>query len=134
VLVVDATVTLAAAAASKGFEHFADPDLVAPPLMWSEARSVLHEMARRGELGAREARRVRRALERAPVAEQGHPQLGDAAWDVAERLGLVRTYAAEYVALARLLGCPLVTLDAEIRIRARRLCQIVGPAELPAMP
>jgi predicted nucleic acid-binding protein len=130
VLVVDATAALAAAAADDGFQELVDPDLVAPPLMWSEARSVLHEMARRGELSAREARRIRRTLEGAPIAEQGHPQLGDAAWDVAERLGLVRTYAAEYVALARLLGCPLVTLDAALQARARRLCVILGPADL----
>jgi predicted nucleic acid-binding protein len=129
-LVVDATVVLAASAARAGFAHFHDPDLVAPPLMWSEARSVLHEMARRGELQAPAARRLRRAVDRAPIAEQGHPQLGEAAWDAAERMGLVRTYAAEYVALARLLGCPLVTLDATVRARARRIAVVIGPDEL----
>jgi predicted nucleic acid-binding protein len=129
-LVLDATVVLAACAAPRGFDYFTDQDLVAPPLMWSEARSVLHEMARRGELPATHARRLRRAVERIPVAEQAHPQLGEAAWDIADRLGLARTYAAEYIALARLLGCPLVTLDAEIRERARRLVVVIGPSEL----
>lgn len=127
-LVVDPTVVLAACAAEgDGFAVFADPDLVAPPLMWSEARSVLHEMARRGELSAAEARRMRRAVDRAPVAEQPHPDLGAETWDVADRLGLTRTYAAEYVALARLLGCPLLTLDAELATRARRLAQVTAP-------
>jgi predicted nucleic acid-binding protein len=127
-LVVDPTVVLAACAAEgDGFAVFDDPDLVAPPLLWSEARSVLHEMARRGELTAAEARRMRRAVDRAPVAEQPHPDLGAEAWDVADRLGLVRTHAAEYVALARLLGCPLVTLDGEVAERARRLAQITAP-------
>ena len=129
-LVVDATVVLAACAADDGFAHFADPDLVAPPLMWSEARAVLHEMARRGDLKAAQARRMRRAVDRAPVAEQGHPSLGETSWDIADRMGLSRTYAAEYVALARLLGCRLVTLDAELARRARRLAVVVGPAEL----
>jgi predicted nucleic acid-binding protein len=129
-LVVDATVVLAACAAEDGFAHFADPDLVAPPLMWSEARAVLHEMARRGDLKAAQARRMRRAVDRAPVAEQGHPSLGETSWDIADRMGLSRTYAAEYVALARLLGCRLVTLDAELARRARRLAVVVGPAEL----
>ena len=129
-LVVDATVVLAACAADDGFAHFADPDLVAPPLMWSEARAVLHELARRGDLPAAQARRMRRAVDRVPVAEQGHPSLGETSWDIADRLGRSRTYAAEYVALARLLGCRLVTLDAEIARRARRLAVVVGPAEL----
>ena len=131
-LVVDASVALAACAATRGFAYFSDPDLVAPPLMWSEARSVLHEMARRGELPAAQARRLRRAIDRAPITEQVHPQLGEAAWDAADRMGLVRTYAAEYVALARLLGCPLVTLDGELQQRARRLAVVLGPAELEA--
>jgi predicted nucleic acid-binding protein len=129
-LVVDATVALAACAAPRGFRVFADPDLVAPPLMWSEARSVLHEAARRGELTAVLARRLRRAVDAAPVLEQSHPTLGEAAWDVADRLGLSRTYAAEYVALARLLGCPLVTLDADLRRRARQLTPVLWPTEL----
>ena len=66
---------------------------------------MLHEMARRGELTAAEAAPLRRAVDRAPIAEQGHPSLGEASWDIADRMGLARTYAAEYVALARLLGC-----------------------------
>ncbi len=129
-LVVDAGVVLAACAARDGFGRFADPDLVAPSLMWSEARSVLHEAARRGDLTAVMARRLRRAVDEAPVHEQIHPTLGEASWDVADRLGLSRTYGAEYVALARLLGCPLVTLDGELRRRARRLAAVLGPAEL----
>ena len=127
---VDATVVLAACAAEDGFAHFVDPDLVAPPLMWSEERAVLHEMARRGDLRAAQARRMRRAVDRAPVAEQGHPSLGETSWDIADRMGLSRTYAAEYVALARLLGCRLVTLDGELARRARRLAVVVGPADL----
>ncbi len=129
-LVVDATVVLAACSAEDGFAHLTDPDLVAPPLMWSEARAVLHELARRGDLTATAARRLRRAVDRAPVAEHGHPALGEASWDIADRMGLVRTYAAEYVALARLLGCRLVTLDADIARRARRLAVVVGPTDL----
>ena len=129
-LVVDATVVLAACAAEDGFEELADPDLVAPPLMWSEARAVLHELARRGELRPPQARRMRRAVDGAPIAEQGHPSLGRDVLGRRRPDGPVRTYAAEYVALARLLGCPLVTLDADIARRARRLAVVVGPAQL----
>ena len=41
-----------------------------------------------------------------------------------------RTYAAEYLALALLLGCPLVTLDGEVRERGRGIARVLGPAEL----
>jgi hypothetical protein len=49
---------------------------------------------------------------------------------VADRLRDGRTYAAEYLALALLLGCPLVTLDAELRDRGRRIARVLGPAEV----
>ena len=39
-------------------------------------------------------------------------RLGEEAWRVADELGWAKTYDAEYVALARLLDCRLVTLDA----------------------
>ena len=38
-------------------------------------------------------------------------RLGEEAWRVADELGWAKTYDAEYVALARLLDCRLVTLD-----------------------
>jgi hypothetical protein len=41
-LVVDATVTVASVARADGFKLLGDEDLVAPALMWSEARSTLH--------------------------------------------------------------------------------------------
>ncbi len=129
-LVLDATVALAAARAPSGFQRFQDADLVAPPLLWSEARSVLHEAARRGELPVAVARAIRRALDSAPIADYPHPRLGEEAWDVADRLRMHRTFAAEYVALARLLGCPLVTLDADLARRARRLVIVREPREV----
>jgi predicted nucleic acid-binding protein len=52
----------------------------------------------------------------------------DEVWRAADELGWART--AEYVALARLLGCPLVTLDARLRRGADRLGFVVAPHEL----
>jgi predicted nucleic acid-binding protein len=39
-------------------------------------------------------------------------ELAGEAWRIADELGWAKTYDANYVALARLLGCKLVTLDA----------------------
>jgi len=52
------------------------------------------------------------------------------AWAVADELGWAKTYDAEYVALARALGCRLVTVDARLKRGAGRLIEIVGPADL----
>lgn len=65
-----------------------------------------------------------------PVEERHHDQLGDEAWRIAEEFGWAKTYDAEYVALALLLGCRLVTLDGRLRRGANRLGFVVSPGEL----
>lgn len=102
----------------------------APALMWSEARSALHEWLWRGRLGAGDADRARARLEDADVKLETHPGLADEAWRIADELGWAKTYDAEYVALASLLGCRLVTVDARLRRGADRLGFVVGPTEL----
>ena len=126
-LVVDPTVVLPILAAGTPWAGAGDDDLVAPPLLWSECRSLLHDLARRGVLPAPEARRMRRALDRAPITELGHPQLGEEAWRMADLLNHPRTEAAEYVALARLTGAPLATLDRDLAERAAVACHVQPP-------
>ena len=126
-LVVDPTVVLPILAARPPWASAGDDDLVAPPLLWSECRSLLHDLARRGAGPAAEARRMRRALDRAPITPIDHPQLGDEAWRMADLMGHARTEAAEYVALARLTGAPLATLDRDLAERAEVACRVRVP-------
>ncbi len=129
-LVVDANVVVSALASATHLRGLRDPELVAPLLMWSEARSALHEARWRGELGEGAARDAQRLLESAPIERSRPSKLGDAAWRIADTFGWAKTYDAEYVALAELLGCRLVTLDARLRRACDRLGFVVGPTEL----
>jgi predicted nucleic acid-binding protein len=129
-LVVDASVALPACSAPDGFDVFGAEDLVAPHLLWSESRSALHEAMWRREISAKLAERTLEVLESAPIRKRTHPQLGVAAWNLATEMGWAKTYDAEYVALAQLLGCRVVTLDGRLRRSTEHLGVVVGPDEL----
>lgn len=129
-LVVDAGVALAASFHSEGLAEFGAERLVAPPLMWSEARSSLHELLRRQEISAAGAEATRARVESCPIERRTHARLGEVAWRIAGELGWAKTYDAEYLALASLLKCRVVTLDARLRRRADRLGLVVAPHEL----
>jgi predicted nucleic acid-binding protein len=128
-LVLDANVALRACAA-RDFGPFGADSLVAPPLLWSEARSALHEALWRREVSRAHAWATFEVLHSGRIDERSHPALGERAWHLAEELGLARTYDAEYVALAELLGARLVTEDFRLRRGADRLGFVVGPTEL----
>jgi predicted nucleic acid-binding protein len=129
-LVVDASVAIAAAATPLGFERLRAFELIAPPLLWIEAESVLHATLWRGELREDQARDMRARLRAAPIAPDAPDDLPDLAWDLANAMGWAKTYDANYVALARFRECRLVTLDARLRRGTARLGVVVGPTEL----
>ena len=129
-LVVDASVAVAATATPLGFERLRAFDLIAPPLLWIEAESVLHATLWRGEVRADQAIEMRTRLRAAPIALDEPIELADAAWALADEMGWAKTYDANYVALARLRDCRLVTLDARLRRGTARLGLVVGPAEV----
>lgn len=129
-LVVDASVAVAAVATPLGFERLRSFELLAPPLLWIEAESVLHAMQWRGELRAEQATEMRDRLRVAPIASDKPEGLASTTWMLADEMGWAKTYDANYVALARLRDCRLVTLDARLRRGAGRLKFVVGPTEL----
>ncbi len=129
-LVVDASVAVAAAFAPAGFVQFAGEALAAPALMWSEARSVLRLGLWRGLVEEGDAALALDHLEDAPIERVHHEQLGREAWSIAAELGWACTYDAEYLALARLLDCRVVTVDARLLRGTRRLGFVVAPSDL----
>jgi predicted nucleic acid-binding protein len=129
-LAVDAAVVITACLSEAGFEPFQKQRLVAPHLMWSEATSVLHELRFRKEISTELAAIAFERLHQADVSPRRPKGLADEAWRIADRLGWAKTYDAEYLALARLLRCRLVTTDAKLRSAGSRLVEVVGPAEI----
>lgn len=129
-LVIDASVAVAASAIPVGSARFRDTEPVAPPLLWIETVSALHAAMWRGELRRDQAEpKVQRALA-APIKRVDRKSLAMEAWTLADEMGWAKTYDANYVAIARLLGCQLVTLDARLRRGTARLGFVIGPTEL----
>jgi hypothetical protein len=63
--------------------------------------------------------------------EPRHPcGLVDRAWRIAKENGWAKTYDAEYLALAEILGCRLVTIDGPLWRRSRHLSFVVTPSKL----
>ena len=129
-LVVDANVVLQSCIDAGGLGPLTGYDLVAPPIMRSEATSSLHEMRFRGDISQDLAERALGALQALEIPVESPSGFWERSWQVAGLLGWAKTYDAEYVALAQLLDCRLVTLDARLARGASRLAQIVGPADI----
>ncbi|HEX2161386.1 MAG TPA: type II toxin-antitoxin system VapC family toxin [Thermoleophilaceae bacterium] len=128
-LVIDASAATAACARAEGFEALGD-DLVAPPLMWSEVRANLHLQAFKRSISYDRADVLHERLGAASIRCENPSDLGRNAWALATEMGWGRTYDAEYIALAQILGCRVVTVDGRLRRGAHRLGLVVTPDEL----
>ena len=101
--------------------------LLAPTLLRSQTLSALHEAVQRGEIPADVARDRLTRVRGMKIRLLGDAVLQRRAWDLADQLGWVSTYNAEYIALTQLQADAFVTLDAEL---ARRVEGIVGIASI----
>ena len=129
-IVLDASAAVQACLAADGFSLFGRERLIAPALFWSEVSSALHEMRWRKEISTGLADIAFKRLLAAPVSPRSSKRLRREAWGVAEELGWMKTYDAEYVALARSTRCRLFTVDARLRRGAGHVVPIIGPGDL----
>ena len=129
-LVVDATVAFDAAFDAVVFDRIEPMDPVGPPLLWSETTAALRQAAFRGSVTDYDASTALSRFLSSPIDRRSPRRLYTDAWNLAAQLGWAKTYDAEYIALARLLNCPLLTKDGRLKRRAARLAEIIGPTEL----
>ena len=129
-LVVDASVVVQACIEAAGLGPLEGHELVAPPLMRAEALSAIHELLYRGAITVDLAGIARRRLAEFGYTVAEPPGLVMSTWEIADQLGWAKTYDAEYVAVAKLLSIPLVTIDGRLQRGAGRVAQVLGVADL----
>lgn len=98
-------------------DALADEALCAPQLLHAEVANVLRKAALSGQVSQAECAIAHQNALALPIELFSYAVVSDRVWSL---LHAVTTYDAWYVALAELLGCPLVTLD-------RRLSRAPGP-------
>ncbi len=119
--VVDANVAFEFVNAPGAIERLKKHQALAPPLMWPEVRSALHVARWRGLLEEEDARSARSLLESGAFRERRHRHLGERTWSIADELGWAKTYDAEYLALADLLGVAVASFDQRVVRAAERI-------------
>jgi predicted nucleic acid-binding protein len=88
--------------------------LLAPTLLRSQLLSLLYRAVRQGEMTRKDADRRLDYVRALRIRLLGDRVLQDVAWKIAERLGWLDTFDAEYVALTQLQADAFVTLDATL--------------------
>ncbi len=91
---------------------------------------MLHELKWRKEIPDDLAAIAMERLAAAEISPRRPKGLSGEAWRIADRLGWAKTYDAEYLALARLLKCRLLTTDAKLKASGSRITNVIGPSEL----
>ena len=114
-LVVDASALLEtllrSPAAPTVDDALASADPLAPDLLDAEVLATLFRLERRQAIDQGRATRALAALSSAPVERVPTPRLAPLAWGLRAQLAPAH---ALYVALARRLGCPILTADVRL--------------------
>ena len=125
---IDSGTTLRLASESGGSSAVAA--LYAPTLWRSEVLSAMYEAVRRGELSETVARERLGYINALKIRLLGDAVLRRRAWELAQQLDLPTTLAAEYVALAQLQKCILVSADSDV---LKRVADLVPTATIDAL-
>lgn len=99
-------------------------ELYAPTLWRSQVLSALYDAVRRGDITEAVARERLAYVNGLRIRLLGDAVLRRRAWELARELDLETTYEAEYVALAQLQKCTLVSADQRLVERIRDLVPI----------
>jgi predicted nucleic acid-binding protein len=95
--------------------------LHAPDLVYLEVLSVLRRRAASGNLDERRSLMAREDLRDLPMQSYPHRPLIERVWELRRN---VTAYDAAYLALAELLGCPLLTADGRLAGAPGVSCQV----------
>lgn len=98
--------------------------LFAPTLLRSQVFAELYVRVQRGELTKKDANRRLDYLRGLQVRLLGDRVLQRVAWDMAQELGWQDTFVAEYLALTKLQGDALVTMDQSLATTASKLVAV----------
>jgi predicted nucleic acid-binding protein len=131
-LVLDSSAALRAAMSARAQEMLAGHDLIAPPLLWSEVFSAVHEAVWRRDLSRGDADETLASFNGLDVRRRSPARLHREACAVADELGWAKTYDAEFVALARLESAVVLTTDSRLLRGADRTGLVIDPGDLPS--
>jgi predicted nucleic acid-binding protein len=104
----------------------AEHQLLAPTLVRSQLLSLLYQAVHRGELTRPDAEAQLDYLRGLRMRLLGDRVLQSLAWKVADRLGWVDTFDAEYVALTQLQADAFITLDDRLAQAVRDLVTVAS--------
>jgi len=105
-------------------------ELFAPPLLWSEVHSAVHEALWRRDIDVPTAAAIVRAFGSLAVVRRSPARLHAEAFALASELGWAKTYDAEFLALARLEESVVLTTDLRLLRGAERTGLVISPADL----
>ena len=98
--------------------------LLAPTLLRSQVLAELYVRVQRGELSKKDANQRLDYMRGLQVRLMGDRVLQRVAWDIAQELGWKDTFVAEYLALTKLQGDVLVTMDQSLATDASKVIAV----------